>query len=193
MSSSSSISPDGYNNTFYHKCWDIIKEDVKNLVQDFFNGKNLTKFYSHTCLVLIPKIDSQSNFSNLRPISLSNFFSKIISKILSIRLNPLLSKLIWGNQSSFIKGRMITENVLLAHELDQVINHSNMGWNMIIKLDMAKAYDRMSWKFLMAVMRKFGFSKNWTDIIWRMVSNIWYYIIINGSRKGFFTFSQCLK
>lgn len=142
MSANNSAGPDGYNDSFFHKYWDIIKNDIKNFVQ--VSGRSLTKFYSHTCLVLIPKIDSQSNFSNLRPISLSNFFSKIISKILSIRLNPLLSKLIWGNQSSFIKGRMITENVLLAHELDQVINHSNMGWNMIIKLDMAKAYDRMS-------------------------------------------------
>nr|XP_009786496.1 PREDICTED: uncharacterized protein LOC104234597 [Nicotiana sylvestris] len=64
---------------------------------------------------------------------------------------------------------------------------------MIIKLDMSKAHDRMSWIFLMAVMRKFGFSENWIDIIWRLVSNVWYYIIINGSGKGFFTSSQDLK
>ncbi|XP_070041197.1 uncharacterized protein [Nicotiana tomentosiformis] len=125
MSADNSAGPDGYNSSFFHKCWDIIKNDIKNFVQ--VSGMSLTKFYSHTCLVLIPKVDSQSNFSNLRSISLSNFFSKIISKILSIRLNPLLSKLIWGNQSGFIKERMITENVLLAHELDQGINHSNMG------------------------------------------------------------------
>lgn len=90
MSSFSSAGPDGFNVTLYHKCWDIIKEDIKEFVQEFFNGKNMTKFYSHTCLVLIPKVDSPTNFLELRPISLSNFSSKIISKILSRRLNPML-------------------------------------------------------------------------------------------------------
>ncbi|XP_059302211.1 uncharacterized protein LOC132054175 [Lycium ferocissimum] len=114
MSPSSAAGPDGYNGNFLKKCWNIIQEDIKNTVHAFFNGKNLTKFYSHTCLVLIPKVESPSNFGDLRQISLSNFTAKIISKILSIRLNHLLDKIIFENQSGFVKGRLITENVLLA-------------------------------------------------------------------------------
>lgn len=64
---------------------------------------------------------------------------------------------------------------------------------MVIKLDMEKAYDKMSWKFIYAVLRKFGFSEIWIDIISRLLSNVWYSIIVNGSRKGFFTSSQGLK
>nr|XP_009802923.1 PREDICTED: uncharacterized protein LOC104248369 [Nicotiana sylvestris]XP_016436485.1 PREDICTED: uncharacterized protein LOC107762629 [Nicotiana tabacum] len=114
MSSSSSAGPDGYNGTFYHKCWNIIKDDVQDFVQNF---RRLTKVYSHTCLVLIPKVESPMVFSDLRPISLSNFSCKIVSKILSRRLNPLLNKIISEYQSGFIKGRIITENVLLAQEI----------------------------------------------------------------------------
>lgn len=96
-------------------------------MQSFFNGKELTKFYSHTCLVLLPKKELPESFSEFRPISLSNFNSKIISKILSERLNPILTKMISKNQSGFGKGRLITENVLLAQEIVQGVTQYNRG------------------------------------------------------------------
>lgn len=58
---------------------------------------------------------------------------------------------------------------------------------------MAKSYDRISWNFLFATMRKFSFNEDWIDIIYRLVDNVWYSIIINGNRKGFFTSTQGLK
>ncbi|XP_016513333.1 uncharacterized protein LOC107830320 [Nicotiana tabacum] len=140
---------DSFNWVFFQKCWEIIKEDIMDFVREFFNGKNLTKFYSHTCLVLIPNVESPSNFSELRPISLTNFTTKIISKILAERLNHILSKLISDNQSGFMKGRLITENVMLAQEIIQGISKENRGGNIVIKLDMEKAYDRMSWSFIL--------------------------------------------
>lgn len=144
LSADNTAGPYGYNGTFFQHCSEIIKKDVVDFVLELFKGKELTRFYSHTCLVLIPKVESPTSFSELRPISLSNFTTKIISKILAERLNPLLPKLISDNQSGFVKGRLITENILLAQEIIQNITKTNMGGNMFIKLDMAKAYDRMS-------------------------------------------------
>ncbi|XP_019265754.1 PREDICTED: uncharacterized protein LOC109243299 [Nicotiana attenuata] len=193
ISSDSAAGPDGFNGAFYQSCWHIIKEDITRFVQDFFKGAQLTKYFSHTCLVLIPNIDAPETFSNLRPISLSNVSSKIISKILSRRLNPLLPKLISNNQSGFVKDRLIMKNVLLAQEIIQGINNSNKGGNIVMKLDMEKAYDRMSWEFINAVMRKFGFSEKWINMTQRILSNVWYSILLNGTRNGFFTSSQGLK
>lgn len=113
-------------------------------VQAFFDRGNLTKYYSHTCLALIPKVEAPSNFSDLRPISLSNYSHKIIFKVMSRRRNPILPRIISENQSGFVKGRSITHNVLLAQEIVYEISQKNRGGNMVIKLDMAKAYDRMS-------------------------------------------------
>lgn len=117
---------------------------MTNFVQEFFHGRQLKRYYSHTCLALIPQIESPANFSKLRPISLTNFSSKIISKVISRRINLLLPKLISKNQSGFVKGRLITDNVLLAQEIIQGISQPNVGGNIVIKLDMAKAYNRMS-------------------------------------------------
>ncbi|XP_019160065.1 PREDICTED: uncharacterized protein LOC109156681 [Ipomoea nil] len=58
---------------------------------------------------------------------------------------------------------------------------------------MAKAYDRVSWFFLVSVMRKMGFSEVWIDLVYRVVSNVWYSVIVNGVKEGFFTSSRGLR
>lgn len=45
----------------------------------------MPKFMSHACLVLLPKVEQLNKFTDLRPLSLSNFTNKIISKLLSMR------------------------------------------------------------------------------------------------------------
>ncbi|XP_075089930.1 uncharacterized protein LOC142171470 [Nicotiana tabacum] len=119
INASSAAGPDGFNGTFYQKCWNIIKYDIIDFVQDFFNGKGMTKFYTHTCLIPIPKVDSPTSFSEFRPISLSNFTNKIISKILSRRLNPMLEKLISDNHGGFVKGGMITTRNCSQYKAEQ--------------------------------------------------------------------------
>jgi len=76
---------------------------------------------------------------NLRPISLTNFVSKIISIIVHDKLERLLQKIVSANQSGFVKGRSIIENVLLTHELVTDIGKRGKLENVIIKLDMTKA------------------------------------------------------
>jgi len=63
----------------------------------------------------------------------------------------------------------------------------------VIKLDMAKAYDMVSWSYTCLVMRRMGFGEMIIDMIWRLMSNNWYSIIINGSRHGFFHPTRGLK
>lgn len=56
-------------------------------------------------------------------------------------MNLILHKLITENQSGFVSGRLITENILLAQKIVHDINKDNEGGNVVINLDMAKAYD----------------------------------------------------
>lgn len=71
------------------------------------------------------------------------------------------------NQAGFVKARLITENVLLAQELIHSIRHHNGSGNLVIKLDMSKAYDRT---FLINAMKKMGFSDPVIDLIYRIIS-----------------------
>lgn len=75
----------------------------------------------------------------------------------------------YSNQAGFIKGRSISENILLAQELINDIKKPNRGGNVVIKLDMAKAYNRVSWTYLCMVLRKMGFCEIWIDLIFRYI------------------------
>lgn len=79
-----------------------------------------------------------------------------------------------------MKGRNIAENVLLVQEIVRDIGKRNKLHNVVVKLDMAKAYDRVSWVFLSMVLRNFGFYETLIDLVWRLLSNNWYSVLING-------------
>lgn len=50
--------------------------------------------------------------------------------------------------------------------------------NVVVKLDMEKAYGRVSWIFFTKVLRRFGFSKCIIDMVWRLLSNNWYLVLV---------------
>lgn len=74
---------------------------------------------------------------------------------------------------------------MLAQEIIYQIRKPTIGGNVILKLDMPKAYDRISWSNICIVMRKMGFLERFIDMVLRIMSNNWYSIIINGSRHSF--------
>lgn len=96
------------------------------------------------------------------------------------RLESILPRLISHNQSDFVKGRSIIENVLLTQEPIFYKGKKGNPSNVVLKLDMAKAYDRVSWFFLMKVSRKIIFSNKVVDVIWRMISNNYYSVLLKG-------------
>ena len=91
------------------------------------------------------------------------------------------------NQSGFVKSRSISENIILAQEIIYGMKLPKEGSNVVIKLDMVKAYDRVYWAYICIVLRKMGLSEVFIDRIWRIMSNNWYSVVINGKRHGFFS------
>ena len=171
MNPNYAVGPDGMNGFVFQKCWHIIKNDLMGVVQAFFSGQMITKYFSHSCIVLLPKVKNPNKMTEFRPISLSNFTSKIISKLVSNRLSPILPDLISPNQYGFVKGRSISENIMLAQEIIHHIKKPNIRSNVIIKLDMAKAYDRVSWSYICLVLMKMRFDEVFIDMVWRIMAN----------------------
>lgn len=151
------------------------------MVSAFFCGHELPRFVTHTNLVLLPKRKEVNTFSDMRPISLSNFVNKIFSRVIHESLVGLLPNLISDEQSGFVKGRSIIENVLLTQEIITDIRlRTKVGPNVVIKLDMTKTYDRLSWLFLTNVVRKMCFDERFISLIFGIISNNWYSVLING-------------
>ncbi|XP_019237891.1 PREDICTED: uncharacterized protein LOC109218029 [Nicotiana attenuata] len=114
LSGESASGIDGFTGLFYQTCWDVIGADIYNMVLHFYGGAALPKSITHTNLLLVPKKPRVETFSDLRRISLSNFINKVLSRVLHDRLEIFLPSLISPNQSGFMKGRSIFENILLT-------------------------------------------------------------------------------
>ncbi|XP_042045568.1 uncharacterized protein LOC121791808 [Salvia splendens] len=176
ISADSTPGTDGFTASFYHSCWDIIGRDVGDAVIQFFNGAFLPRTITATMIVLLPKKDNPASWSDYRPISLCNVSNKIITNVLASRLAPVLPKVISPNQSGFIKGRLLNDNVLLAQEMFHELYRRRPAPNVAIKIDMAKAYDRVQSPFLIQVMRRMGFPETFLSLIGRCIGIVAEYL-----------------
>jgi hypothetical protein len=178
--------PDGFSADFYQKNWANVGREVSNAVIHILNNGSMNKDINSTYLALIPKIANPTCVTEFRPISLCNVVYKLVAKTLANRLKSILPDIISPNQSAFIPGRLITDNVLAAYETLHTM-HSRM-WGkvgfMAVKLDMSKAYDRVEWDFLEAIMYRMGFGRKWIEMIMMCVKSANFEILVNGIPTG---------
>ena len=120
------------------------------------NKRGVLKAFNVTFLTLIPKEEGVESSDKFRPIALCNVIYKIISKVIANRLKPLLPKLIRPEQSRFVEGRQILDGVILVHEVLHSLKIMRQP-GMMIKLDIAKAYDKLNWHFMEKMLEAYGF------------------------------------
>lgn len=137
--------PDGMNPAFFQNFWPIIGNDVSQACLNILSSGTLPHRLNETVVVLIPKKSNPEFVSDLRPIYLCNVMMKIVTKMLANRLKNLLSLIISEFQSDFIPGRLITDNVIAAFEVNHRMNRKTRGkiGYSALKIDMSKAYDRV--------------------------------------------------
>jgi hypothetical protein len=122
-----------------------------------------------TFLNLIPKEEHVTNLKQLWWIALFNVIYKIITKIIALRLKPILPYIISKEQSGYVEGRHIMDSVILVHEVIHSLK-STHTLGMLIKLDLSKAFDKLSWKYMHSLLTTFGFSEYWIARIMKLTS-----------------------
>lgn len=136
---------DGFNPVFYHKCWNLISDEVFNTCSGWLNRLEFPLTLNNTNIVLISKYESPVTMKDLQSISLCNVIYKIMVKVLANRLKYILPGLISRAQSTLVLGRSITDNILMAFE---VIHHLKRKTKenkdeVALKIDISKAYDHV--------------------------------------------------
>lgn len=187
--------PDGMTGLFYQSFWETTSKDIIRTVKEFFNTSTLDPQLNQTNICLIPKTERPREMTEFRPISLCNVSNKIISKIMCQRLKKLLPKVISETQSAFVAKRLITDNILLAQEAFHALRTNPIckAKFMVIKTDMSKAYDRVEWNFLEALMIKMGFAEKWVTWIRKCITSVSYQVLLNGEPKGNITPTRGLR
>ena len=126
-----------------------------------------------------------------RPISLCNVIYKICSKVLANRLRQFLDDVAAEEQSAFVLGRLITDNVLVAYECTHYLQRKKgKSGACAKKLDMAKAYDRVEWDYLRRIILKLGFNETFVSLVMRCVTLVSFSIKINGVLSSVFNPSR---
>ncbi|GJS59063.1 RNA-directed DNA polymerase, eukaryota, reverse transcriptase zinc-binding domain protein [Tanacetum coccineum] len=156
--------PNGFSLKFFKKAWSVVGED-----------KLLLK--------------SQT----LGQLFFCNVIYKGISKILTNRIKKSLCKVVSTNQSAFIPGRQITDNILISQELLREYNWKNRAKRVSFKIDIQKAYDTINWGFLEKTLSLFGFPIQMIHWIMTCVRSAAFSINVNGEKHGYFKGGRGLR
>uniref|UniRef100_A0A803QR81 Reverse transcriptase domain-containing protein n=1 Tax=Cannabis sativa TaxID=3483 RepID=A0A803QR81_CANSA len=186
LSSDKAPGSDGYSGSFFQKNWHIVGNDVLEAAKGFLNGDANIEAINHTVIVLIPKHSHPQLVIDYRPISLCSTLYKIISRVLVNRLKPILSRIISPAQSAFLPDRLISDNIIIGQEFFHALSHQTTGRNgwMAIKLDMAKAFDRVEWSFINQIMTKFNFPTRFINLVMACISTVSFSFSINQQVLG---------
>jgi len=130
-------------------------------------------------MVLLRKTPAPSRPKDYRPISLIHSVSKLFAKCLARRLAPRLHEMIQQNQSAFIRGRSIHDNFRSVQLACRWL-HSKRHPSVLVKIDIAKAFDSVAWPFLLEVLSHIGFPRRWTNWVSILLSTASTKILMNG-------------
>jgi hypothetical protein len=117
MEKNKAAGPDSIPIKFYQACWQIIKKDIVQLFADFHQDKSDIRRINYGIITLLLKISDAARIQQYRPICLPNCLYKLITKTLTLRIEPFADKLIHPAQSAFMKGRNIMSRVFSLYEI----------------------------------------------------------------------------
>ncbi|WCJ36333.1 Polynucleotidyl transferase ribonuclease H-like superfamily protein [Euphorbia peplus] len=179
--------PDGFQALFFQRLWSKLGSQLSASVLHMLRTSSFAPGVNDTLITVIPKVPNPELITQFRPISLCNVHYKIVTKCIVNRLKGFLGDVISPAQSSFVPGRHITDDIILVQEVVNSMRHrTSRPGDMILKLDLEKAYDRISWQFLRDTLVLLGLSSHWVNLIMNCVASSDMSVLWNGCKlKGF--------
>ena len=184
--------PDGIPYSIIKLAWNYFGDLLLNSWNYAQEINELTHSHEESFLRLIPKDGKDPKIlKNWRPITLSNCDFKIITKALSKRLTATIEKKICLNQTAYIPGRQITDNLHILQYAIQRSNQANIS-SSIVSLDAEKAFDSVEHNYIKKVLTKFGL-ESFIKIFDLLYKDQKVNIILNGGKVGSYTIRNGVK
>ena len=184
---------DGIPYEFYREFWDLVGDDLTEVLKYSLNKGQLPITQRRAVITLIPKgKKDKTKIENWRPISLQNCDIKIFTKAITKRLEKIMPSIINPSQTCSIKGRQLYHHTLLIRE---IISQAKLNKKpvYILTFDQEKAFDQVNWEYLDMVLKKFNFPEAFITMIKTMYNDIESTILINGNLTSFFKVNRGLR
>ena len=184
---------DGFSVEFYETFIELIGSNLLDSYNEAFQENKLSISQRRGIINLVPKGDENLNdLRNWRPITLLNVDYKILARIIAIRMEPFLPKLIHPDQTGFIKGRYIGQNIRLLSDL-MSYTESNKIPGIFLFVDFEKAFDSLEWDFLYRALKAFNFGpaiRKWIKILYKDIESG---VINGGYMTNYFKISRGVR
>lgn len=149
--------PDGAPVKFFQQLWPFIGPLILQVINRGIQREQFQADFTLGLIVLLPKKQDQRLLTNKRPITLLNAIYKVGAKVMQRRLTPILQRIIAPQQFAFLPGRNIHHSLILLGEMLHKAADSGEEY-VLLKMDVIKAFDRLNWSYLLALLDKNGMS-----------------------------------
>lgn len=141
--------PNGFQPKIFQFFWEELHQNVFLFIKQCFTNWSFPNELNKCFTTLIPKIDNPETINSLRPITLCNVIYEVLTKVIVNRIRPLLKRIVGPSQASFIPGRQTSDNIIITQEIIHTLEKKGAKeGGIIFKIDLEKAYDKISWDFL---------------------------------------------
>ena len=184
---------DGFTVEFFQQFWTALGEEMVQSFNYASRHGHLNITQRQGIIKVVPKKRKNKLYlENWRPISLLNIDYKIITKTIASRISNVLPFLIHDDQTGYVKGRYIGQNIRLIQDIMKITSLENIP-GMAIFIDFKKAFDSVDWEFLAKVLETFNFGpqiRNWIRTFYTDISSC---VINNGHASEFFSLQRGVR
>lgn len=184
---------DGLTPEFYKKFWNLLGQRMTDSLNFSYLHGELSNSQKQAIIRLIEKKRKDRRYiKNWRPISLLNVDTKIASKALALRIEKVLPFIINGDQYAYVKGRTIFDAV---RSIEDIMEYTRINQipGLMVAIDFEKAFDSISWNFLLKALKSFNLGESFVKWISVFYSNISSCVINNGFSTPLFNVERGVR
>jgi len=172
--------PDAIPYSIYKHFWHLLGPLLLNSWKYSVETGKMSQEQRQSIITLIPKKDKDKTIlSNLRPISLTNTDVKIITKAITLKLNPILESIISPTQTAYVPKRQVSDNTFLLDKIIQLANKTEENL-FILSLDAQKAFDSVDHEYMFRTLKSFGFGDEFISTIRTIYNDLTASVLVNG-------------
>ena len=190
MNSEKSPGLSGFSAEFFKVFWKQLGNFVLRSLNYGYTKGELSVTQKQGLITCIPKENKPKQFlKNWRPLTLLDTVYKIASGTIANRLKNVLDHIINKDQTGFIKGRSIVENVRIIYDVMKFTEEQKIP-GLILLIDFEKAFDSLSWNFLHKCLKYLNFGesvRHWINVFYKDISSA---VIQSGHISPFFSVSR---